>query len=338
MHIVTACGIRPWSEQCPHSLSCKSGKHPTLETPERAGAWQQQRPWSVLLGSPDQTIAMMRVKVVFATLLIFGGCDPDSPAPVRESPESGARADRAICLAGEPFIGDGSAPVEAPAGEGAHQISQLRWEAHEGCERLVIDFADEDGAPAGAPGEVSAEVLRDLGVVRATLRDVRWVDPEATDATFDGPLATAAYAVWSPDGRWSFVDVHLGEDAEAHVSVLTDPARVVVDLRPGGAAVPDPAPRGDAVVVLTPRPGEHGYPLEVAGYTRTFEANVVVRLEQDGEDVYEDFTTATAWADAWGYYSFTVPDGPTGRVTLHVGDHPARDGTWEGAAVELDLR
>jgi hypothetical protein len=91
-------------------------------------------------------------------------------------------------------------------------------------------------------------------------------------------------------------------------------------------------------VVLQPRPGTASYPLTVTGYARTFEANVVVRLERDGDDVYDDFTTATAWTDAWGHYSFTIPDGPTGPVVLHVGEYSARDGTWDGVAVELDMR
>jgi hypothetical protein len=98
-----------------------------------------------------------------------------------------------------------------------------------------------------------------------------------------------------------------------------------------------PAPRGDRVVVLEPRPGAASYPLAVTGYARTFEANVVVRLEQDGQEVYDDFTTATAWADAWGYFSFTIDQGPSGPVVLHVGEHSARDGTWEGVAIELEM-
>jgi hypothetical protein len=52
----------------------------------------------------------------------------------------------------------------------------------------------------------------------------------------------------------------------------------------------------------------------------------------------QDFTTATAWVDAWGHYSLVIPEGPTGPVVLHVGEHSARDGTWEGVAIRLQLR
>lgn len=91
-------------------------------------------------------------------------------------------------------------------------------------------------------------------------------------------------------------------------------------------------------MILEPRPGAASYPLAVTGYARTFEANVVVRLEQDGRDVHQDHTTATSWMDAWGYFRFTIPDGPVGGVVLHVGEHSARDGSWEGVAVRLQVR
>jgi hypothetical protein len=90
--------------------------------------------------------------------------------------------------------------------------------------------------------------------------------------------------------------------------------------------------------VLEPRPGAASYPLTITGYARTFEANVVARLEEDGEDVHVAFTTATAWADAWGHFSLTIHAGPTGPIRLHVGEYSAKDGTWEGAVVELRVR
>jgi hypothetical protein len=260
--------------------------------------------------------------------------EPAEPAVADAAATPGA----AVCLQGGPFVAVGDVAVrEAGAGD-ARRIGGLRWEAHAGCERFVIDLHGADGRPALRAGRAAAAVLRELGVVRVSLRGVETVDPHATDADFDGDLAGSAYAAWSPDGRWVFVDVHLAGAAEAHVYTLDEPARVVVDLRPGGGAVPDRAPRADRVVVLSPRPGTATYPLTVTGYARTFEANVVVRLEQDGRDAVQDFTTATAWADAWGHYTLAIPEGPGGRVVLHVGEHSARDGTWEGISIPLQIR
>jgi hypothetical protein len=292
------------------------------------------------------TKRLLDLALVAACGLLFAGCprpghDTDAdqvPADTAAADAGEPGAEAAVCLRGSPFVGDGALDVRDAAPADADRVGAIRWEAHEGCERLVIDFLDADGNAARRAGDVTAEVIRDLGVVRLDLRDVEWVEADATDGVFDGPLARRAYAVFSPEGRWVFVDVHLGDAAEAFVATLDDPARVVVDLRPDGGAVPAPAPRESRVVVLEPRPGDSSYPLTVSGYARTFEANVVVRLERDGEDAYDDFTTATAWVDAWGHYTFTIEDGPTGPVTLHVGEHSARDGTWEGVAVELRMR
>jgi hypothetical protein len=280
-----------------------------------------------------------------AAALLLAACPPaddrgapgDAGRPDADAPGNGAAAGGPVCLQGGPFVADGAVAVrDAGPGDG-DRVLALRWEGYEGCERFVVDVAAADGEAATRAGRVEAEVLRGVGVVRLSLRDVPTGNHEVTDATFDGPLARSAYTVHSPDGRWIFVDLHLGEAAEAFVTTLDDPARVVVDLRPGGPALPAPAPRERHVVLLEPRPGSATYPLRVTGYARTFEANVVARLEQNGRDVHEDFTTSTGYVDSWGYFQFTIPDGPAGRVTLRVGDYSARDGTWEGIAVPLDM-
>jgi hypothetical protein len=285
---------------------------------------------------------MLTVPLAAVASLLFAACpatdEADAPVARDEAPAADATPGEPMCLTGDPFVAGGSVPVrDAEPGDGAG-IAALRWQAYEGCERLVVDLAAADGSPARLAGRVTAEVLRDLGVVRVSLLDVETVDPDATDRTFDGALARSAYAMWAVDGRWVDVDVHLAAAAEAHVSTLDEPARVVVDLRPGGRAVPEAAPRDERVVVLEPRHGTASYPLRVAGYARTFEANVVVRLERNGGSVFEDFTTATAWVDAWGHYSLTIPEGPGGPVVLHVGEYSARHGSWQGVAVELRMR
>jgi hypothetical protein len=261
---------------------------------------------------------------------------PEQPAGEPEQPP--AEAEAAACLEGQRFVAAGSLPVEAAGPADAREISSLRWSAHDACERVVIDLAEEDGSPAQGTGAVEFEVLRELGVVRVALRGVERVNPDATDGTFGGPLARAAYSVRSPDGRSTYVDVHLGAAAEAHVDALAGAARVVIDLRAGGAPIPAPPASDTRMVVLEPRPGAASYPLTVTGYARTFEANVVVRIEQDGTDLLETFTTATAWLDAWGHFSLVIDDGPSGPIRLHVGEYSARDGTWQGVSVELRMR
>lgn len=301
-------------------------------------------------GNRLRRIRVAEVTLAAALVLLTFGCSGPDPAVDREAAGDGPERDEygsdpargaegaegaPVCLQGGPFVSRGVVEVEASGRGGASRIRALRWHRYEGCERFVIDLEGADEEAGGRVGEVRAQVLRELGVVRIHLLDVASVDPSATDAPFDGPLARAAYAVIAEEGRSVYVDLHLGAAAEAAVATLHDPARVLVDLRPGGGPIPEPAPSTSRVVVLEPRPGRAAYPLAVSGYARTFEANVVIRLERNGAALHEDFTTATAWAEAWGHFTFTIPDGPEGPVILHVGEHSARDGSWEGVAVEL---
>ncbi len=267
--------------------------------------------------------------LVLSTLVACTGKGDADPDP-----------DTAVCLQGGPFNVDGELPVDGTAAptEAPLEISGLRWDRHVGCERFVVDLARENGGTAVAAGPVDVKLLRALGVVRIRLERAETVRSDATDSRFDGPLARAAYVVRAPGGSGMFVDVHLAGPTEARALLLTDPARVVVDLRPGGGDLAAPAAAGQRVVILEPRAGTASYPLTVRGYARTFEANVVARLEASGETVAQEVTTATGWADAWGYYSLTIPDGPVGLMRLRVGEHSARDGTWEGVSVELDMR
>lgn len=304
---------------------------------------------------------MKRLALLTSTALLFAACGGDSTAtptatpPVATTaatssppatPPAGATpaatatvaGDLPVCLQAERYASDGDIVVAGATGGALErgQVLDVRWNAHAGCERVVIDLGMADGSAAAAPGMVAASLLRDLGVVRVRLPDVESVDPDATERMTGGELASAAYVVRSRDGGL-YVDLHLGGSAEVAVTTLADPARVVVDLRPGGSAIPAPAASTIRVVMLTPRPGAATYPLTVTGYARTFEANVVARLVQGGDLVVEDHTTATAWTDAWGEFSITFADGPAGAVEVQAGEYSARDGAWEGTAVAVEL-
>lgn len=276
------------------------------------------------------------VAAAISALCLFA-CSGDVEESPRAAGNADSTSDAAICLQGDAFIAEGDAPLDADEPGTAHEISGLRWEMHDGCGRFVVDVAEQDGSPAASVSKVRAEVLRELGIVRIHLREVEQVRPEATEASFSG-LARGAYSVRSGEGRWVYVDLHLADEAEVHVDVLDDPGRVVVDLRPGGPAIPPPPAVHQRVVVLEPRGGRQSYPLTITGYARTFEANVVARIEQGGEEVEETFTTATAWAEAWGHFSMTIEQGLPGPTTLHVGEYSARDGSWEGVAIDLEMQ
>lgn len=255
-----------------------------------------------------------------------------SPTPTAAT----ATPEPSVCLQAEQFIERGMLHLDPAAGSESYRVAELRWAAHDGCERFVIELQNASGSADQRTGAVLVDFRRELGIVRIQLASATEVLPEATDAEFPGELAARAFVVRATDGSL-YVDLHLREAAQAAAFLLESPARVVVDLRPGGAELPEPAAIDGLTVVLEPRSGGSSYPLRVAGYARHFEANVVVRMVQDGVTAFERSISSTDWTEAWGEFALNLDNGPRGNVSLEVGDYSARDGKWEGVAIELTL-
>jgi hypothetical protein len=251
----------------------------------------------------------------------------------------------AVCLQNANFVANGQIAVASTAGN-AGSIADLRWARHEGCERFVIDLVAADGSPASGLAAVTAEVMRNEGIVRILMPDaVRFTGKTPADMNeargpvmvdLPGELADKAYVVRT-EGNRLYVDVHLGTGAEAAVSILGTPARVVLDLRPGGGDIGH-AVSGQGVVVLVPDAGEARYPLTVRGYARHFEANVVAEIRQGGAAAVTVSGIARDWILAYGEFELTIPTGPRGAVELFVGDYSAADGSQQGVVIPLQLR
>ena len=225
-------------------------------------------------------------------------------------------------------------------GADSAQIAAVRWADHETCERLVIDFLTIDGAPASALGPASTELLAEAGIVRISL-PLGVTTTAIADTVLDGDLTKRVYVVRNAAGGL-FVDLHLNTDTATEVRSfsLTAPARAVVDLRRGtrdAGQILAPPRIGPNVVVLGPSPGPQTYPITVLGYARTFEANVIARLYEQGTSARTVFTTATDYIEAWGSFGMVIDSGPTGEVELFVGEDSAKDGSEIGVRIDLDL-
>jgi hypothetical protein len=270
---------------------------------------------------------------IVAVAVAAMACGESELAPRTPSPAA------SVCLEGDGFVESGAMPGGTTGTGDARTVSGLRWAAHEGCERLVVDLAQAGGAPAAQAGRVDAEYRRGLGLVRLVFDPRFGLAPlgEAAGVAPGGRYIAGVYSVWSLDGRL-YVDVHMAEATLARVQVLESPARVVVDVRPGGGALPRPAPTGDRVVVVAPREGTVQYPLQVTGYARTFEANVIARVRAGGAVRAQTFTTAASWAETWGEFRLAIESGPAGAIELFVGEESPRDGAEEGVRIDLAAR
>ncbi|MEP7028462.1 MAG: hypothetical protein ABI960_07695, partial [Candidatus Eisenbacteria bacterium] len=161
----------------------------------------------------------------------------------------------------------GHAPVDSVESTGAFARTRV-----EGCERVSLALLAGEASVASAPA-LAGRVLRSYGIVRLDLpAGVTAVG--AADTSFESGLVGAAFVVHGRDGRFS-LDLHLAAPALVRPVALAGPARLALDLAPGGGAVPAPAPRARNVVLLEPRAGRAAYPLTIRGYARTFESNVI---------------------------------------------------------------
>ena len=234
----------------------------------------------------------------------------------------------------DPF-GDDPRASGGVGGE-ADGILGIRFGAHEGYERVVVDLGEGSGRAAAVP-EWRLESPEGDGLLRVSVPSA-----EATatsDGELGGGLVERYYVVRAPDGGM-FVDFFAREAFVYRVVELSDPARLAVDFRPTGypLAVPLPA-RGGNTVLVRPRDGERvGDPFTISGYSRTFEAsNSISLFGPSGEVLAQKTATGNDWSETWGYFETSLqrPAALARGATLQVGAYGARDGTFEGVEIKV---
>jgi hypothetical protein len=279
----------------------------------------------------------VRAGAVAALLVGLAGCGGDGGGAGGGRPGRATGTASAPLPADEPALCDleartvetGALELVTPGGPVALGTGAITLRREGDCERVAIALA------GGGAGATRAEFLRTLGVVRFTLDPaVRAVaDP---DTTFRGPLARAVYVVRRADGGL-WVDVHVGAPALARALALADPPRLLLDLTPGGGAVPVPPPRSERVVVLEPGGGALGYPILVRGYARLHGSGVVAELLDGGRVVAATRGTSAGGATTWGAFALRLARGPGGPLTLRVGAPDAGDGDPTGVRIPVRL-
>lgn len=195
-------------------------------------------------------------------------------------------------------------------------VTAIRWSTFPECERVVIDFAASSGAPAVAPPGVGPLFIRSSGVLRLQL-DPAVSRSSVLDQVIEGALVERAFVVRRPSGEL-FVDLHMRTPALVRVSVVSGPARIVVDAIPGGAPYPATALITEDLVVVDPAGSVAVYPFTVNGYSRLGTGSLQVEIDVDGAVEIFDGEVG-AGGDTWGAFTVLIPDGPDGQGTMIVG-------------------
>ena len=287
------------------------------------------------------TLYVMRIRsLALCFLILTSACGgtvtttsamkPDSTVPAGSSTTEAAV--EVPCLEGSSgFFGDGPLGSQTRDAADAATVTGLSLIQFDGCERLTVELAAASGAPATSLGTTSAELIRRSGVVRMHL-DPSITNTTLSDIVFGGSWIEHVYVVRDFDESL-FIDVHLADAAVARFSEISNPARLVVDIAPGGSDLLGPE-RSDFVVVM-PLPESLSAPVTIEGYGRTFEANIILRARVAGEIVAEDFTTATDYLETWGRFEIALPPTVTGELELFIGEDSARDGEEQGIRLQV---
>lgn len=214
-------------------------------------------------------------------------------------------------------------------------IGAISWDAAEGCETFTIAFQTSEGAPATTPPSARVLHLDSFQVLRVQMLGVGAT--VITDQLVETQLVDRLYVVRSLDGGM-FVDFHLAEPAQARVEATASPARLVLTLKQGLVPLSGFSVFADRVVVTSPPAGSTVDAfLTVSGYSRTFEAGVLLIGTVGNDVVVERTTTAADWTETWGEFRSTI-NLPQGPVSLFVGESSARDGALEGVTLSLTVR
>ncbi|MEZ5175860.1 MAG: hypothetical protein R2823_06610 [Acidimicrobiia bacterium] len=244
-----------------------------------------------------------------------------------------------ICRIGDVRFGDDG--LVAALGEDvgdATAIASIHWTDSATCERVVIGFASDTGAPASSLGPTGVTVLAYAAVVRVQLPPE--VDATAiADSLPDGDLVKQVFVVRDSDGMLS-IDLQgaPGTAIMARAVATSSPANLIIDIIPSDAAVTPPGPtRSPAVIVMTPSPGSTIYPVSVEGYAAPGLDSLRLDLVASDGSFTRRNVPLNGWIDTWQGFEAAIGDGPSGMVSLFVGTVGPEGQQDEGATLSLDL-
>ena len=271
-----------------------------------------------------------------ATTTTIAPVTTGTPASTTSSVPVGTTRVLAGCPEDTGFVDAGRVMrVDQPTSD-TNTLGLISWQAEEGCERFTVRFETTEGAPATTPPTVVVDFIESRQVLRV------WTAADSTvvtDQLVETSLVDRMFVVRGLAGGM-FIDLHLNSPAQARAEVSNSPARLMLELEGGVQPFDSTAAYAGNAVVTTPADGTQapsGIPLEVTGYARVFEANVLIVATIDDQMVAETTATAADWTEAWGEFTASIQL-PPGGVSLFVGEQSPADGALVGVTIDLTVR
>lgn len=209
---------------------------------------------------------------------------------------------------------------ERPTSDGT-RIAGITWRTTAACHLVTISFATEDGAPATTPPTLTARMLRDAGVLR--IQTGATASVVVDQIVEEGAIERLFVPVDEAGNR--FIDLVLSGPAVARAQVLTSPARLELELQPGGSEGVGRPLMSLEVVVVEPGSEALAEPIiDLTGYSTGDLETLDVEVLLGEEAVSETRLELEASPGIWSAFHLVIPVGDSRYDSLRV---TSQDGT-----------
>ncbi|HJR91096.1 MAG TPA: hypothetical protein VJ938_01500 [Acidimicrobiia bacterium] len=240
-------------------------------------------------------------------------------APTVPTSSSSTLPPTAACPDGDVMLTEGQLLAWEPPAADASRIDGIGWRMAGECHIVTIAFATDDGAPATTPPPLTADILRGAGVLR--------IDSAATssviaDQLVETGLIERIFVPVDAEGN-RFIDLVLSGPAVGRARLLTSPARLEIELQPGGPPDVGRPLVADNIVLVEPGEGAVVEPLiDVFGYSTSTEASLSVSVLNAGATVEDAVLELASPEGSWTAFSLTIPVGDRvyDRVQVETAD------------------
>lgn len=194
--------------------------------------------------------------------------------------------------------------TEEPGADGT-RITGVGWRIIGECEVINITFATEDGAPATTPPNLTARLLRSEGVLRIETSATSSV---IVDQHVETTLIDRLYVPVREDGT-RFVDLVLTQPVLARAHIAESPARLEIELQPGGSPLGRPL-MTDNIVIVQPGFNAVATPLlDITGYVSGPATTVTVNVALGSAQLHQGDVELPASPGAWTAFDIPIQIG-----------------------------
>lgn len=197
----------------------------------------------------------------------------------------------------------------------ATRIAGITWRTTGTCQVVSVSFATDVGAPATTPPTMTVRLLRSAGILRISTTASSSV---IVDQLVEEGQVEQLFVPVDVDGN-RFIDLVLNGPTVARARVLTSPARLELELQPGGPQEIGRPLMSTELVVVEPGSSAVAEPiLDVSGYSTGDLEQVNLSVLFEETTVAESVLTLESNPRVWTEFTLAIPVGERPYDSLRV--------------------